>query len=301
MRKLSVLLGSTTLLFAGNTAYLFRELQAARSQVEVTRRRSGELREQLSQLMLGRGGSITSLSALRMSLNEVPVAPSAPTAASPATPKTDERPAAWNLSELPLEHRKTMLRAMYSELLRELHLSDEESDALLTVLAEQDARNPAAGLLAANAATALTPDERARNDGELAALLGDQKAARFAKLKKLLPARTQLRAVRSQLESLGEPLSPEQERDLLQLLNSKVDPPASRPAVQAPEDLRESLHERNRRFREQAEVVLTPMQLKRLEEQDALQKELESRLPLPALPASSSMPAAAGSAAPRKP
>jgi hypothetical protein len=188
-----------------------------------------------------------------------------PTAASSArgiTPVSTAAIAPRDLSLAP-EHRRSILLQRYGQLLRELSLSPEQSDALLGALATLD---PSAGLLPSE------PPDAAREQAVIAHVVGPDKAAEFQRLKLTLPARAELRAVRDRLEQAGDDLSPEQLEELTAVLTARTAQLALPPKAGADETaeqrmlrLRSWMHDRERGFREDEAGVLSQSQLQLLD------------------------------------
>jgi hypothetical protein len=238
------------------------------------------------------------------------------TATSTATARPSavvQAPAAQSRSrELPLDQRKIMARQRNGQLFRELGLSEQQVDALLDVLAAQDARAPSNsrriggppfGRLGPSA-DATSPEELQRNRDEIASAIGPEKAAQFEALKKTLPARDQLQQLRNELERAGDPVTDEQQRRLLAIMNSReTTAPPARVEGESPEEsmarYREWRRESSESLRRDAASVLTPDQVKRMEESDGLRTSLQSRTS--AVPGTPSMiaPGAAGSGSAR--
>jgi len=230
------------------------------------------------------------LAALRdMPARADPAVPSGPAGATTGYQPRVGRvsPGSMRPFELRLEHKKTMARQAYGQLFRELALSDEEVEALVAVLSTQEQSS----MLAPR--SPLTSEQQEREQREIAAVLGPERAAQFERLKKTIPARTELSLARSQLERFGEPLSDEQHGTLFAILNAR-EPSAPPPALEediAPAQRMEQFRSWRRassaRFRESAAQVLTPRQLERLDESEALLEAMQapaagSAAPVPA-------------------
>lgn len=153
----------------------------------------------------------------------------------------------WNpLAQLSSEQRKIMIRHRYGELLRELAVPQSERERLLEVLSAHEARRPSVpnrGPGSTHDAEALASRERA----EIAAVIGDEKAATFEQLKSTVSLRAEVRRVRDQLDEAGEPMTAEQYRALIGAMSDWV-------------------AERDDMFREKAAGVLERAQLKTLDE-----------------------------------
>jgi hypothetical protein len=163
------------------------------------------------------------------------------------------------------------IRRRYAELFREMELSEQQIEALVPVLIAQD-----------------QPDTEARSGGELrsardaereraaiSAVLGPDKGLHFDRLKKTLPARMQLSFAREQLEQTGSPLREDQRKRLLAILNAQ-EPLAPWKRIEGESSEQQFARYRQwqqdgaKRFIEQAAPVLTPEQMKHLEDQAAI-------------------------------
>jgi hypothetical protein len=188
-----------------------------------------------------------------------------PVAASSArgiTPVSTAPSARRDLSLAP-EHRRSILLQRYGQLVRELSLSPEQSDALLGALGTLD---PSAGLLPSE------PPDAAREQAVIAPVVGPDKAAEFQRLKLTLPARAEVRTVRDRLEQAGDDLSPEQLEDLTAVLTARTAQLALPPKASADETaeqrmlrLRSWMNERERGFHEDEAGVLSQSQLQLLD------------------------------------
>jgi hypothetical protein len=187
----------------------------------------------------------------------------------------------WNpIAQLSSEQRKTMVRHQYGELLRELALSPVQAERLMHALSEQEARNP---LMARGMLSGATGDDEAaldRQRAEITAAIGEEKAAAFEELREMLPVRSEVRRVRDQLEEAGEPVTSEQYRALMSAMKGTVSPqrPPSSAASESWEETAEAYHdwmnERDDMFRESAAKILSPTQLKTLDEGQELREAM---------------------------
>ena len=199
--------------------------------------------------------------------------------------------APWRAHDLPIEQRKIMVRQRNGALFRELGLNEAQIEALLDVLGQQDARSPNMATRVSGPAVgrfgpageALSAEEQQRNRDEIAAVIGQDKATQFENLKKTLPARNELMWMRNELEQAGEPVSEEQQRQLLAIIGKReTQGPPARVEGESPEDsmarYRQWRRERSESLRQDAASVLTPEQVKRLEESDSLRSSMETRM-----------------------
>lgn len=173
------------------------------------------------------------------------------------------------------EHRRTMARRQYGMLLNELDLTEIQTVALLDLLAEQSkGTEPVPGQ---PNVLDVPQQELERNRREIADAIGEEKATRFYSLKKTLPARRKFALLRNKLEQAGEPLTEQQNqaliaiaRDLEPPMPTPVDERESPPPDRQEERMSNFMREERRYYRDAAESILTPTQLKRLDELDKL-------------------------------
>ena len=173
-------------------------------------------------------------------------------------------PSAPSLPSFAPEHRQSILRQRYGEILHELALSAEQSDALLATLATLD---PSAGMLPT------TPPDPAREHVALAQVIGADQATEFQRQKLTLPARAEVRAVRDRLEAAGDELTQEQYEQLRATLKESalaLEPPtptssADETPAQRVARFNARIDERERVFREAESSVLTASQLRLLD------------------------------------
>jgi hypothetical protein len=189
----------------------------------------------------------------------------------------------WNpIAQLSAEQRKTMVRHRYGALLRELALSPSQRESLLNVLSEQQARSafvPRRDSGSAQAAAAAA----SREQHEIAAAIGDEKAAAFEQLKDTMSVREELRSVRDQLEEAGEPMTAEQYRALIGAMTAlglerPPHPGEATSREEAAELYRNWVTDRDEMLRESAAKTLEPAQLKMLDEGQELREAMRPQL-----------------------
>lgn len=285
MRTLVLLLGMSTALLGGACVYLLSRVDRAATAASASATGSNEAR---IQTLLTEREQLRS--EIRLARSEAPC-PEA-TKAEPRSVRTDAAAAGspalavaariapnW-LDRLSPEHRHTMARQRYGSLFRELALSDAQVDALLPLLAEEPQKPGAFG---EDFGRDDTPEGRAREQ-KIAAVLGTEKAAEFAELRHGMPARSEIQRVRALLDSSGEPVDDEQQRRLLARLKEVELPPppeltASGPPQTTMQQIRNWREERAKHVREAAAAVLTPRQLERLDESEALLAAMQASVP----------------------
>lgn len=129
-------------------------------------------------------------------------APAASALEQPTTaPAAKERP---SVAPLNPEQKKIRLRQQYGAFFLDMALNEAQASALLEVLSNQARRSE--------------QGERAdpeRDRRELEAVIGPDKTAEFARLRRTVLARSEVRVIRDRLEDVGLPLSDEQLQKLL--------------------------------------------------------------------------------------
>ena len=286
MRPLTALLALSTLLLGGTSLYLYLQLRAAREHARHAPAGEPALRGEIARLEHVRNGLQTDLRSARV---PAPSAPAPPPTAAATQPSFARGP------DLTREQQQLFLRRQYRRDFRELGLSEREITAALDVLQRQAerARKPYAKAAADSPASSSDPQ---RDQAELAAVLGPQKAEQRMARKKLMPVRTDVNMLRMRLDDSGEPLSAEQQAALLELLAKTERTAAPRitkddDPQQATSRMQSWLHDHERELREAAAPVLTSSQRSLLEEDAALQDALRMPLVRPTAPQAGSGPA----------
>lgn len=189
---------------------------------------------------------------------------STPDSANAATPtSTGARPSREQSTELTPEQRTTLLRHKNGAIFRELGLSESEIAALVPVLAKQQESH--AAMLAQTGtrdggSTVLSPaqlDVLQQGTAEIGTVIGADKAAQYARLRRSLPIRTRLEAIRTDLALGGEPMTDDQHQALMQAVSAQGEDGAMTDV-------------RTTRLRANLETVLTPKQLKLFDESQIL-------------------------------
>jgi hypothetical protein len=197
--------------------------------------------------------------------------------------------------------QKIMLPRMYPDLQTALQLSDEQADQLYDVLAEQQLRNmtnrpqfTAAGERPDEAAMRDWQAEQQRmiadRDAEIASVLGDTKAQQWKNYQGSMQVRSQVRELRSSLESAGMPLAADQSERLIAAMaaeqqKSSSDAQSTRNYLRAARDSAdraalfetqiESTRQQHQRMRAAAAPYLSSQQLNYLERVQASQIEMQ--------------------------
>lgn len=253
--------------------YLYRELRAARSQA----------RAQLSACApTARSPLPVVTTSARPLLPEAASAP-APTTSINAAVSGGPRPSLPSAASDEL--RDYFTRKRYDAVFRELSLSDDDITAMLSMLSEQEQRGHKPvpkSRVAADGSILPDPDQarlRAEDQREIAALIGPERAATLMAFRETLPARTQLRSVRMRLGDSSEPLSEQQSQQLMAALSAShySDHPTfveGESPEERSERMRTWMSATDRQVREDAASILTPGQLKTLDEEMAFQQRM---------------------------
>jgi hypothetical protein len=191
--------------------------------------------------------------------------------------------------------QKMMLPRMYPDLSTAMQLDEEQATQLLDVLAEQQIRSMTnrppftPGEAPDEAAMRDWQAQQQRiladNEAEIAAVLGEEKAQQWKNYQSTLGARSQIRELRSNLESAGLPLpadqteklvaavATEQQRSLADAQNSRHPAPANPTALF--ERQIELTRQHQLRTRTTAAPYLSSAQLEYLERMHADQLEMQ--------------------------
>jgi hypothetical protein len=295
MRHITTLLALSTLILAITTAYLYQQLTAARDRALHEVAGANILRAQVTRLESDREELESDLRAVRHTSTAGPTVAVELSGGPRATPQVLPAAGMPRAPEMTEEQRLAVTRRRYRSLFRELALSDAEVESILPVLVAQDLRanKPLPKELASQ-------EEPQRNQSELAAVLGAEKAQRFTALRLLQPARSQVSMLRQRLEDSGDPLTADQQQALIKILANKTAEPT--PQRSGGDDPRQSMdqmaakmRERDQRLRQDAAPVLTVAQRQSLDEDIAFQDTMRLRAAAILTPqAGSSAPSAQG-------
>jgi hypothetical protein len=113
---------------------------------------------------------------------------------------------------------KTSIRRLYGDAGEAMGLSAEKGRELLDLLAEQQTRNMGGmrdKMPEGQSFQQFMQDQQKKNNDEVLALVGQEKAADWAAYQKSLPERAQLGVVRDQLEQAGVPMTDSQRSQML--------------------------------------------------------------------------------------
>jgi hypothetical protein len=201
------------------------------------------------------------------------------------SPWANASPAAQRYMKL---QHKMMIRKQYEDVGPALGLSQEQTGKLVDVLADQMVRNmtqPRKALNDMQSMMKAAEETKARNDAEIANVLGQDKARLWQDYQRTLPQRSQINMISEQMEMLGEPLTSDQRS---QLLTAMVDNNATPPAYPS-YDLGLSHEERRaqamkwqdeqeRTLLESMKPVLNSRQLEMYRDYQAYQKEMRDSM-----------------------
>lgn len=295
MNVSSIILALTSLGLGSASVYLYTELDAARGRAdaEIALRQDQEAR-------------VKALEATRLDLEqrlqgltgaaEWPAPPPAGKADAKMQVATNRMPAEANREDEPFfanarnamremmanpENRRAMqaqhkmaLRAMYKDLAGELHLSADQANQLLDLLAQQqmermqemrENRGDRNALSQANA------DLEQKNAAELTALLGD-KYSQYQEYQQSLGERMQVEQIGVQFAAANLPLADSQKKQLITAMveERKTLPPPTWSQDASPQDnmarMRAWQQDYEKRIKDRASSVLSSQQLAQYEE-----------------------------------
>ncbi|MET0387607.1 MAG: hypothetical protein ABW321_16680 [Polyangiales bacterium] len=181
--------------------------------------------------------------------------------------------------QLAPEHVLTGARMRYGALFHELGLSEQEIAELLQVLSEREPpeRRGLGFAFGVGRPQPETEQERAQREAAVSEVIGSERGAQLEGLIRTLPVRGELGVMRMQLESLGAPMTSEQHSQLLAIMSARG--PRLPPQVvgtgdpqQAADTFRKWRAEQHQQVLGEAAQVLSPQQLKRLEESQAFMR-----------------------------
>ena len=172
--------------------------------------------------------------------------------------------------EIARAHQITMIRMRYAKLLQAVGLSEPELEVLLPVLCDLEPAHSNQSV----SLREMSEHERAQFLDEVGKVIGRARAEQVLRGRQQLPVRMQLGIVKSQLDALGAPLSKQQENELVARLSASgasLMPRLPKPGDPPPVDfLRKWRQEQHQHFLSAAEGVLTPQQIQRFSEVQAM-------------------------------
>lgn len=201
-----------------------------------------------------------------------------------------ESPAARNFMRTRM---KMSIRRLYGDAGQALGLSPEKSNQLLDLLAEQQTRNIGDvrnKVPEGQSIQQYFQDLQKKNNDEITALIGQDKAGEWAAFQKSLPERSQLGVVRDQLEQAGVPMTESQRAQMLAAImeESQRMPRPTPSQGLAPEEMMAQMNqwqgEYDKALLDRAKLVLSTEQYKAYKEYQDWQTEMRNSLPRGPLP-----------------
>jgi hypothetical protein len=180
---------------------------------------------------------------------------------------------------------KTMMRRQYEDLGPALGLTEEQSGKVLDLLTDQMTRTmaePRNALNDMNSMMKLAAERQARNNAELAALIGENRLPLWQDYQNTMPQRLQVSNVREQMQTLGVPLTEDQRGQLLNIFleeNDRNPYPQATDGASPEEQIAQSMKwqdESDRVFLERAKSVLTREQYERYRDYQAYESEMRN-------------------------
>lgn len=203
------------------------------------------------------------------------------------------------------------LHKQYADLGDALGLSQEQSNQMIDLLADQMNRSmtePRQALTDMASIVKQSHDMKARNDAELAALIGQDKVRLWQDYQASMPQRSQVNWIGEQLGTMGMPLSEGQRAQLLNIMNTMREEQFNTPNPIVNQDLTQEERieqsmkwqdESDQRLLERMKGVLTAEQYAHYSDFQAYQSEMRDafrkfRPPLPAAGANGEIVESAG-------
>jgi hypothetical protein len=305
MPRVTPVLAATTVIAGIMSVYFWQQLR-------VERERTGILQQRVSQLELAQARPVQAAAPpLAMQLVGKPTEEPA-TVAAGAGPEASVRGRAAAVREgirgllQDPEFRdgmtaglRTALAQAYPDLAKELNLTPEQANRLLDLISKYrlSSLGNVLGGGAADAAgrqnlqAAVQENERKR-DAEISAMLGDAKYQQWKEYEGSLDARQQVTRLRQTVDTSGQPLSQQQERQLItalaaeqrrqteqaQVLAQPAGASAARDPLAMMEENARRAEENNRRNVEVASSYLNPQQLEAYRNQQSSGQRMTSAL-----------------------
>lgn len=196
-----------------------------------------------------------------------------------------ESPAARNFMRTRM---KMSIRRLYGDAGQALGLSPEKSNQLLDLLAEQQTRN--IGDIRNKVPEGQTiqqyfQDLQKKNNDEITALIGQDKADEWAAFQKSLPERSQLGVVRDQLEQAGVPMTESQRTQMLAAIMEESQrmprptPSQGLPPEEMMAQMNQWQNEYDKALLDRAKLVLNTEQYNAYKEYQDWQTEMRNSLP----------------------
>jgi hypothetical protein len=185
---------------------------------------------------------------------------------------------------------KSSLRRTYEDAGPALGLSDEKTDQLIDLLADQQTRGIGGEPPEGKTLQQYAREQQQKNQAEIAALVGEDKLDEWASYQKSLPDRMQLSQMRDQLDQAGVPMTETQRTELLAAI-SEESQRLPRPAWNTGLPPEESMAQMNqwqteydKALLDRAKQVLNTEQYKAYKEFQDWQTEMRNSMPRPMAP-----------------
>jgi hypothetical protein len=179
---------------------------------------------------------------------------------------------------------KSSLRRTYEDVGTSLGLSAEKTEQLIDLLADQQTRNMGGPPQPANGQSMQQyfAELQKTNQGEIAALIGQDKLHEWEAYQKTIPQRSQLSQVQSQLDDAGVPMTDSQRTELLAAISEEAErnPRPSYSSGLAPEEAAAQMNEWQTEYDKalmaRAKDVLSSEQFKAYKEYQDWQTEMRN-------------------------
>jgi hypothetical protein len=181
---------------------------------------------------------------------------------------------------------KTQMRKLYGDAGQALGLSQDKSNQLIDLIADQQTRN----IGRPNIPEGQTPqqyfqDQQKKNQDEIKSVIGADKMDEWAAYQKSLPQRMEVGQIRDQLEQAGVPMNDSQRTEMLAAV-SEEQQRLPRPTLSsgvAPEEMQTQLNqwqaEYEKALMDRAKSVLTSDQYTAYKEFQDMQAEMRANMP----------------------
>jgi hypothetical protein len=291
-------LAISTVAFGASTVYLWNQLTTEREQAVAVREANAQLNARIVEIEKRQaefaerrmGGPGTFEGAVMARAGSVPEKGLPPddervftTVKAASGHRPPDMPAA--MMKMMRANVRAQNKRTYFDLQAKLGLTDEQTDALLEMLTDQQTqgfRSPGRNL-DPEQARAWWEEEQSKRKAAVTDLLGTTKAAEFEEYQKSMPSRSELSMLSQQLEGADIPLSDTQRSRMLEALIEERDriPMPSYADGTPQEDMAKAYNEwqtdYEKRVAEQARSILTAEQLNTYNEYAQWQKEMREQ------------------------
>jgi hypothetical protein len=298
--KVSMLgLAVSTVAFGGSTLYLWSQLATEREQIAAVQEANAQLTARIAELEKRRaefaerrmGGPGTFEGAVMAHAGPGPEKGGPPpdegqrqvftTVRQGPGHKTPEMPPA--MLKMMRANIRAQNKRMYFDLQSKLGLTDEQANAMLDLLTDQQTAGFRNRNLDPEQAREYWEQEQQKRKTDIADLLGSAKAAQFEEYQKSMPARSELSMLSQQLEGAEMPLTDDQKSKMLTALmeeRERIPMPTYAEGTEQ-EKMMKSYNEwqldYEKRVADQARSILTSEQLSAYNEYAQWQKEMREQ------------------------